>query len=70
MISIKTTRIKEKIARLKQEMSRPDVLDAQMRNTPDQQISLTDPDAVRWPPADAYPLCRVPYDPCSRSVVL
>ena len=45
MISIKTTRIKEKIARLKQEMSRLEVLDAQMRNTPDQQISLTDPDA-------------------------
>src|SRR6185437_11100306 len=44
-ISIKTTRIKEKIARLKQEMSRLDVLDVQMRNTPDQQISLTDPDA-------------------------
>ncbi|WP_439400105.1 hypothetical protein ACRQ5Q_41595 (plasmid) [Bradyrhizobium sp. PMVTL-01] len=43
-ISIKTTRIKEKIARLKQEMSRLEVLDAQMRNTPDQQISLTDPD--------------------------
>ncbi|MGY8669279.1 IS1182 family transposase [Bradyrhizobium sp. UFLA05-109] len=44
-ISIKTTRIKEKIARLKQEMSRLEVLDAEMRNTPDQQISLTDPDA-------------------------
>src|SRR6516164_3060057 len=44
-ISIKTTRIKEKIARLKQEMSRLEVLDAQMRNMPDQQISLTDPDA-------------------------
>jgi transposase len=44
-ISIKTTRIKEKIARLKQEMSRLEVLDAQMRKTPDQQISLTDPDA-------------------------
>jgi transposase len=44
-ISIKTTRIKEKIARLKQEMSRLEVLDAQMRNTPDQQISLTDPDS-------------------------
>ncbi|MCK1643456.1 transposase, partial [Bradyrhizobium sp. 154] len=44
-ISIKTTRIKEVIARLKQEMSRLEVLDAQMRNTPDQQISLTDPDA-------------------------
>ncbi len=44
-ISIKTARIKEKIARLKQEVSRLEVLDAQMRNTPDQQISLTDPDA-------------------------
>lgn len=44
-ISIKTTRIKEKITRLKQEMSRLEVLDAQMRNAPDQQISLTDPDA-------------------------
>ncbi|MFK4492821.1 hypothetical protein ABIA45_007899 [Bradyrhizobium sp. USDA 336] len=43
-ISIKT-RIKEKIARLKQEMSRLELLDAQMRNTPGQQISLTDPDA-------------------------
>jgi hypothetical protein len=26
-------------------MSRVDVLDTRMRNTPDQQISLTDPDA-------------------------
>jgi transposase len=38
-------RVKEKIARLKQEMSRLEVIDTQMRNTPDQQISLTDPDA-------------------------
>jgi transposase len=44
-ISIKTTRIKKKIARLKQEMSRLEMLDAQIRDTPDQQISLTDPDA-------------------------
>jgi hypothetical protein len=43
-ITIKTTRIREKIARLKQEMGRLEVLDAEMRNTPDQQISLTDPD--------------------------
>jgi len=33
------------VLRLKQEMSRLEVLDARMRNTPDQQISLTDPDA-------------------------
>jgi transposase len=41
----KTTQIKEKIARLKQEMSRLEALDARMRDTPDQQVSLTDPDA-------------------------
>jgi hypothetical protein len=34
-------------------MSRLEVLDAQMRNTPDQQISLTDPDARSMAPADA-----------------
>jgi hypothetical protein len=42
--SIKTTKIKEKIAWLKQEISRLEVMDAQMRNT-DQQIPLTDLDA-------------------------
>jgi transposase len=44
-IATKTVRLKEKIARLKQEMSRLDALNARMRDTPDQQISLTDPDA-------------------------
>jgi transposase len=44
-ILTKTTRLKEKIARLKQEMGRLESLDAQMREAPDQQISLTDPDA-------------------------
>jgi transposase len=44
-IVAKTTRLKEKIARLKQEMSRLASLDAKMREAPDQQISLTDPDA-------------------------
>jgi transposase len=41
----KTTRLKEKIERLRQEMGRLEELDARMQATPDQQISLTDPDA-------------------------
>ena len=41
----KTTRLKEKIAKLEEEMQRLKVLDVQMLATPDQQISLTDPDA-------------------------
>jgi transposase len=44
-ITSKTTRLKEKIAKLKEEMQRLHVLEAQMLATPDQQISLTDPDA-------------------------
>ena len=44
-ILTKTARLKEKIERLKQEMARLQGLDAMMRETPDQQISLTDPDA-------------------------
>jgi transposase len=41
----KTTRLKEKIAKLKEEMQRLKSLEAQMLAAPDQQISLTDPDA-------------------------
>ena len=41
----KTTGLKDKVARLRQEMRRLKALDARMRETPDQQISLTDPDA-------------------------
>jgi transposase len=44
-LTTKTTRLREKIARLKQEMKRLEALDARRRETPDQQISLTDPDA-------------------------
>lgn len=44
-MEIKTMRLKEKLVRLKQEMSRLQALDKQMREAPDQQISLTDPDA-------------------------
>ena len=44
-LKAKASRLKEKIEKLKQEMRRLGVLKAQMLATPDQQISLTDPDA-------------------------
>jgi transposase len=44
-LAARTTRLKEKIARLEQEMQRLVAIEVQMLATPDQQISLTDPDA-------------------------
>ena len=44
-ITTKVVRLKEKIGRLRQEMERLAALDGLMRQTPDQQISLTDPDS-------------------------
>ncbi len=44
-IAMRTTRLKEKVAKLGQEMQRLEVLEARMLETPDEQISLTDPDA-------------------------
>ena len=44
-LKAKTSRLKEKIAKLKEQMQRLQVLKVQMLATPDQQISLTDPDA-------------------------
>src|SRR5262245_60457492 len=44
-LATKTTRLKEKIAKLKEEMQRLHALKVRMLATPDQQISLTDPDA-------------------------
>lgn len=41
----KITRLKEKIATLRQEIQRLNALNAQMMQTEDKQISLTDPDA-------------------------
>jgi transposase len=43
--TMRTTRLKEKIAKLKEEMGRLEALDAERRERPDPQISLTDPDA-------------------------
>jgi len=45
IMAAKSERLKEKIARLEQEMKRLDGLEAQMLSSPDQQVSLTDPDA-------------------------
>jgi transposase len=44
-LAMRTTRLKEKIAKLEEEMRRLEGLEAQRREAPDQQISLTDPDA-------------------------
>jgi Transposase DDE domain len=44
-LKTKTTRLKEKIAKLKEQMQRLRALKARMLATPDQQISLTDPDS-------------------------
>ena len=44
-LATKTARLREKIAKLGEEMQRLQALEARMLATPDQQISLTDPDA-------------------------
>src|SRR6185436_7328066 len=43
-LAAKTTHLKDKLAKLKEEMERLNALEAQMVASPDQQISLTDPD--------------------------
>jgi transposase len=44
-LAAKTTRLKEKLAKLPEEMRRLEELEARMLAAPDQQISLTDPDS-------------------------
>src|ERR1700730_16210887 len=44
-LKIKTSRLQEKIAKLKEQMQRLEILKVQMLASPDQQISLTDPDS-------------------------
>jgi transposase len=44
-LAAKTTHLKEKLVKLKEEMERLKVLEARMLAAPDQQISLTDPDS-------------------------
>jgi hypothetical protein len=44
-LATKGTRLKEKLTKLKEEMGKLAVYEKQMRASPDQQISLTDPDS-------------------------
>src|SRR4029450_5708669 len=44
-LATKTAGLREKLAQLREEMQRLQALEARMLATPDQQISLTDPDA-------------------------
>jgi transposase len=44
-LKTKASRLKEKIAKLKEQMQRLEILKVKMLATPDQQISLTDPDS-------------------------
>jgi transposase len=44
-LAMKTTRLKEKLAKLGEEMRRLEALEARMQAAPDQQLSLTDPDS-------------------------
>ena len=44
-LAMRTQRLKEKLAKLKEEMQRLEALEALRKEQPDQQISLTDPDA-------------------------
>ena len=44
-LATKTERLKEKLARLKEEMTKLATVEAQMLASPDQQVSLTDPDS-------------------------
>src|SRR5215210_6162823 len=45
VLAAKTTRLKDKIAKLGEQMQRLAAIEAQMLASPDQQVSLTDPDA-------------------------
>ncbi len=44
-LAMRTKRLEEKIAKLKDEMQRLEALEARRKESPDQQISLTDPDS-------------------------
>ena len=51
----KSGRLKEKIAGLRQQMQALKVMEQTVQDAPDQQVSLTDPDARSWPPAAKAP---------------
>jgi hypothetical protein len=45
VLAARTTRLREKLAKLKEEVKRLNAIEKQMLASPDQQISLTDPDS-------------------------
>lgn len=55
MAEAKAERLKEKIETLKQQMQKLKDIEAQLHVSPDQQISLTDPDHAQWPRAAEAP---------------
>jgi transposase len=52
-LAIKEQHLKEKLAKLKEEMTKLDAHEKRMLSSPDEQISLTDPDSRSWRPAGA-----------------
>ena len=67
-LAAKVTRLKEKLAKVKEQMGKLAVYEKQMLASPDQHVSLTDPDAARWQPAVAARVssvttCRSPWIP-------
>ena len=62
-LELKKTRIKERLENLTVEMAKLAAIEKQVLASPDQQISFTDPTAVRWPraavvPASSATTCR------------
>ncbi len=51
----RTTRLKEKLIKLEEEVKRLKAIEKVMLAAPDQQVSYTDPDSARWRPAGAAP---------------
>jgi transposase len=63
----KTTRLQEKLVKLRKQMRHLREIETDLGQQPDEQLSLTDPDA-QWPPAGAAPeslatTCRSPPTP-------
>ena len=58
-LAAKTAHLKEKLVKVEREMQRLAAMERLMLASPDQQISLTDPDTARWRPADAAPAWSV-----------
>ena len=52
-LAAKTEHLKEKLVKLGSETQRLVAMEKLMLTSPDQQISLTDPTAGRWRPADS-----------------